>query len=285
MQRLSWYWPAGLAGLALLLAALPAPAMRIYLPPYYKVAQAQAIVIGKVTAIEDKTVAATMFPGAKEKSDYTVAVVKVEDALLGAKGLTHVKVGFVLPKPVPPPPPGGPFILVKGPAPIKLEVNQEVCLFLTKHHETEFFTIASVMDKKAPELEQVKKFAKLLADPSASLKSKDADQRTMTAALLVLHYRQRPLGNKVKEEEIDEDQSKLILKALTEGDWNKKVTSRDEVTPIVGFNALGLTDKDGWNFKALPGQPADAYQQAAQTWLKAHADSYRVKQFVAEKKE
>jgi hypothetical protein len=285
MQRLSWSWLAGLSGLALLLAAVPAPAMRIMLPTYYKVVQAQAVVIGKVTAIEDKTVSATTFPGAKEKADYTVAVVKVEDALLGAKDLTHVKVGFVIPKPEPPPPPGAPIILRKPLPVVKLEVGQEVCLGLNKHHETEFFVIASSTEKKAPEVEQIKKYAKLLADGNANLKSKDAGERTATAVLLALRYRQRPLGNKVKEEEIDTDQSKLILKTLADADWNKKPATVNDVQPIIGFNALGVTDKDGWTFKFVPGQPADAYQQAAQTWLKSHADSYRIKKFVVEKEE
>jgi hypothetical protein len=289
-RRLAWA-----AGLALLVAALPASAMMIAPAPIpQRVAQAEVIVFGKVTAIEDKTVSATMFPGAKDKTEYHVAVIKVADDILGAKGLTHVKVGFVIPKELPAPP-GGPIRPpIRRYPTVKFEVDQQVCVFLKKHHEGDFYVASAyydVIDKKSPnfekEVEQAKKCAKALADPKASLKSKDADERALTAGMLVMRYRVRPLGN-VKEEPIDADQSKMILKVLAEADWSKPF-SRDTVTPQTAFAQLGLTDKDGWKppmfVPGAPPLPPTAYQDAAKAWLKAHADTYRIKHFVAEKKD
>src|SRR5581483_6143826 len=92
-------------------AALPARAMMIAPAPIpQRVAQSEVVAVGKVTAVEDKTVSAPQFPGAKDKVEYRIAVVKISDHLLGAKGETHVKVGFVVPKEAPPPKPGGPVI-------------------------------------------------------------------------------------------------------------------------------------------------------------------------------
>src|SRR5262245_6716279 len=100
MQRLTRRVPAGAVSLCLSPAALPAHGLMAPPPPIsQRVAQAPVVVVGKVTAIEDKTVSATPYPGVKEKSEYHVAVVKIEDALVGAKGLTHIKVGFLVPKP------------------------------------------------------------------------------------------------------------------------------------------------------------------------------------------
>src|SRR5579871_5706099 len=126
-----------LTGLALLAAALPAAGMAVRPASRpQSVATADAVIVGKVVAIESKTVSATPVPGAKDKVDYTIASVKIEDALLGAKGLTHIKVGFVAPKELPAPQPGGPVrpMLRRLPQ-AKLEVDQEACLLLKKHHD------------------------------------------------------------------------------------------------------------------------------------------------------
>ena len=106
MHRLSFRL-AGLAGLGLLLAALPAPAKAMMIAPApipQRVAHADVVVVGKVTAIEEKTVSVALAPGAKDKVEYRIAVIKVQDDLLGAKGLTHIKVGFIVPKERPPRP-------------------------------------------------------------------------------------------------------------------------------------------------------------------------------------
>jgi hypothetical protein len=291
MHRLS-YRMAGLAGLGLLLTALAAPAMMIAPAPIpQRVAQADAVVVGKVTAIEDKTVSVAQAPGVKEKVEYHVAVIKVSDDVLGAKGLTHIKVGFIVPKETPPGKPGGPVVLIKRYPTVKLEVGQEVCAFLKKHHEGEFYVAQAyfdVIDKKNPDfdkqVELAKKCAKALADPKASLKSKDADERLLTAEMLVTRYRGFR-GPNAKTEAIDAGESKLILSALAEADWTK--VARDAVSPVQTFGQLGVTEKDGFVWKPAPGVvlPPNAYQDAAKAWVKDNADKYRIRRFVEEKKD
>src|SRR5437763_10625695 len=62
-----------------------------------RLAWADCVVVGKVVSIEEKTVKAPRFPGDKEQGEYQVAVIQVDEALRGAKGLTHVRVGFFPP--------------------------------------------------------------------------------------------------------------------------------------------------------------------------------------------
>ena len=53
--------------------------------PLMRVATSDIAVIGKVTSIEKDTVAAPAFPSVKEKTSYTIAVVKVETMLHAAR--------------------------------------------------------------------------------------------------------------------------------------------------------------------------------------------------------
>ena len=100
---------AGLASLSclVLVQAVHAFAIRrpAVLPAPQRLAQADVVILGKVTAVEDKTVKAERFPGDKEGGEYRVAVVKVSETFFGTPVLTHVKVGFL-----PPPPPVPPVI-------------------------------------------------------------------------------------------------------------------------------------------------------------------------------
>jgi len=163
-----------------------------------RVATSDAIVVGKVESIEDKTVKAKPIYGGDEV-EFQVAVVKVADGVSGVKGLTHVKVAFQPPVNQPGGGPIGPG-RTRFPTP-KLEKDQEVCLFLTKHPDESFYVFKNafdILDKKndtyEKEVEQVKKLAKLLDDADKSLKSKDNDERFVTAAMLVTKYRTAPLG-------------------------------------------------------------------------------------------
>ncbi len=255
-----------------------------------RVASCDCIVVAKVTAIEKKNVLARSYPGTKDKVEYQVAVVKIDEALVGAKGLTHIKIGFL--------PPQGP---VGGPGGIRpgirfqqvvLTEGQEGCFFLTPHFEENFYTVPGfyqVLDKKAADFDkqvaQIKRCAKLLSDPKAGLKSKEAEDRALTAGLLVHRYRRitGPIVGTVKQESIDAEESKLILQGLADGDWSKGYSATD-LTPQMSFGILGLTDKDGWR----PG-PFKNYQvefpAAAKNWLKENAGTYRIQRYVVEKKE
>jgi hypothetical protein len=268
----------------ILVVSATAKAVAIRMPSVpERVAAADAIVVGKVESIEDKTVKAKPIYGGDE-IEYQVAVVKIGDGVSGVKGLTHVKVAFQVPVNQP----GGPIRPGRRPLPPKLEKDQEVCLLLTKHPTENFYVLTNtfqVFDKTNEtfdkEVEQVKKLSKLLDDADKSLKSKDADEKFLTAAMLLAKYRPQFTPVNAKTEDIDAAQSKAILETLAGADFNKQYPELQGWNAITAFYRLGLTDKDGWKF------PQNATQEqiieAAKKWLKDNAGSYRIQKVVPEK--
>jgi hypothetical protein len=251
-----------------------------------RVSTADAVVVGKVESIEEKTVKAKSLFG--DEIEYQIAVVKVKDSISGAKGETHIKVGFQL---LANPNPGGgrPIRPGRGFAPPKLEKDQEVCLLLQKHPTETFFVLTTpfqIIDKKDEnfdkQVDEVKKLAKLLDDADKSLKSKEKDDRFLAAAMLITKYR-TPIGASQATEEVNADQSKAILNALAEADWKKQYPELQGWNAMTVFYHLNLTEKDGWKF------PQNANEQqvidAAKGWLKDNAEKYHIQKFVAEKKD
>src|SRR5262245_63319814 len=110
----------GLAGLMLLSVTAQTVAGKAAPPPplAFRLARAEVAVLGKVTAIEPKSIKAPRWQGDTEGGEFQVAVVKIDEALVGAKGLTHVKAGSV-PTPA----------RRRGMA-VSLKPGQEVCIFL-----------------------------------------------------------------------------------------------------------------------------------------------------------
>jgi hypothetical protein len=288
---------AGVVGLVFLVSMTStAPAKVVLAPPpiAVRVALSEVVVVGKVTSIEEKAVSAPRFPGDNDGGEYKIAVVKVENALVGAEGLTHVKAGFLAPRGV-------------GPSLVK---DQEVCLFLKPHFRAPFLAVNGYHDsinKKGnadfdKEVAEAKRCAKLLADPKAGLASRSAEDRYLTTAMLLMRYNtpKDPANPNPKKEPIDAAESKAILLALADADWTNRnsamfyVNSQDSTlfrfNPLNLFFQMNLTDKDGWNpptievdgnkqidYKALP--------EAARKWLKDNAGTYRLQRFVEEKKE
>jgi hypothetical protein len=285
LAALSTLTLAGLAAAAPPDVATDAKAIALPLaPPVAKrVAMADLVVVGKVTGFADKLESATAFPGAKDKTDYQVAVVQVDESLQGGKGLKEVRVGFL---------PSAPGVGTRPPIrrfpTFRLEPGQEVVLFLVKHHEGNFQIGQAYYDVivKAgnanfdKDVAEAKRAAALLADPKAGLESKDAADRLLTAELLISRYRTaRQSATPAKQEAIDADESKLILKTLAEADWNAK-PAVPQLTPQMAFGQLAVGPKDGWT------PPADGtkYAEAARQWLKDNADKYRIQRFVREEK-
>jgi len=288
-------WSAGLTSLScltLLAAPVFARAMMIAPAPLsQRAALADAIVVGKVTGFGDKLVSAVP-PGGAAKVDYPIAVVQVADAVSGLKDAKEIRVGFIPPQAPPTPAPGpGPVLLVKRYPQFNLTLDQEACLFLVKHPTEDFYVglnYYDVVDKKAGDfdksLDEVKRCVKLLADPMASLKAKEADDRTLTAEMLVARYRMARGPGEPKTEDVGAEESKLILQTLADADWSPKLVAGPggfQMSPQMSFFQLGLTEKDGWK----PPQDGKELEAAAKKWLKDNADKYRVQKFVADKKE
>jgi hypothetical protein len=251
-------------------------------PVPQRVAGADLVVVGTVTTIEQRPVRT------KGGAEYRVAVVKVDEALLGGGGLTHVKVGFVplpgAPGAVPPGRPGGPRPPLVNRAP-ELQKGQEACFFLRPLAGESLYVAANlfdVVDRKSPtfaaDVTEARRAGKLLADPAAGLQAKEGADRYLTAAMLVHRYSTtRPPGS--KRVPVDAAQSKLILEGLAQGDFNQQVVGAyNAFHPQNIFYLLGATERDGWK------PPADFRQAGAvmKRWLEDHADTFRVHKWAAE---
>jgi hypothetical protein len=244
------------------------------------------VVTGKVTSIEKDTVDATDPTGTwckftrpnAAKVAHKIAVVKIDKALVGAEGLTNIKIGFV-----------PPLFSPKRPY---FKVNLESLFFLAKHPTADFYVIPDdlslPMDIRSEEIKEIERVLALVAEPLKGLKSAKADVRLDTAMGLIMKYRTFPLfGVENEQLAIPADESKLILKALAETDW--KIERRHWHNVIPSPHALGLTDKDGWKPpmvpQAVPGAPpvdfVGLHKDAFVKWLAGPGKDYVIKKVVA----
>jgi len=283
--------------------AKPAPGFFVP-PPVQSISQrvltADTIVVGKVTAVADKSTKAERFKGDAEKGEYRVFTVKIETAIQGCNGLTHIKVGcLILPPelPVLPPDPkviGGPPGRVYIPRqrinqnPPMLEKDQELLLFIRPHISEPFYiatqasdvTNSKVANFKA-DVAEATRVAKLLAEPMTSLKAKEASDRYLAAALLVTKYR-TPTGG-AKEEEVPAEESKLILQGLAAGKWDTAAPTRPGFDPFAPLQMFYMLQPQtaGWvqpqNFQEVPA--------SMKKWLEDNAGKFKVKRFVSAKSE
>jgi hypothetical protein len=269
-----------------LAAAGPAGALAVRQAPIpERVALADCVVTGKVTAIEERTLQLSLLPGEEQKTPYRVAVIKIEEALIGARGETQLRVAFPAPA-QDTPPTGGRPVLRRQPR-LDLAVGTEGCFFLAQRPDETFYRATAFTDfvaKKgnntfAKDLALARRSAKLLQDFLAGLQASDAGDRLLTANLLLARYRTTKLGSTgpFKNEPINARESRLLLQALADADWNK--TGIEDPLPL--FNRLGLTPQDGW----LPPPDFKELKPAAKKWCAEHIATYRVLRLVPSKEE
>lgn len=248
-----------------------------------RVALADLIALGKVTAVEDELVEAAplvKIPGVTKKVPFRIAVVSIQSSLLGAVKLERVRVAFAP--------------TINGAKPgrgtsrlslVHLAAGDEGCFFLRKHPDEPFYVAAAAydfMDKSKTkafdhEVSQVRRCVRLLGDANAGLRADKAEDRLLTAALLIYRYRtaRHVYRGKPKTEPVDAEKSQRILAALAEGDWRAKETPAPG-SPLSLFLRLGLTKDDGWETPAALAEVAPA----ARKWLQEHP-SYRIRRYVA----
>jgi hypothetical protein len=291
-------------------------ATRVMLPPIQaqqtKLTQADAILVGRVVAIEPMDVEAAPAPG-QANVKYRIAVVQVSESIYGLKkGTENVRVaflaqpnngllppgaGFVPPnggavqiQPAIVQPGGGPMLRRPFPVQMNLTVGQDGMFALNKHHKENFYlapnyaTFISRENNPAfeGEVKTAKKLAKVMGDPVAALKAEDKDDRYSAAAVLISKYRNvnNPTGAAMKQEPIDADESKLILKAIAGADWTSNRFNAAIPSPFELFNQLGINQKDGYNPVNLRTQ--QDVVQAMQKWLDENSDKYRVSRQVVD---
>jgi hypothetical protein len=252
-------------------------AIRIF-TPIEKLVRADVVAVGKVTALDKVT--------------YKIAVIKIESGLFGAANITHVKVGFIPPAPVDPTAPGRP--IRGGFQQVNLTEGLEGLFYLTKHHSGEFYVINPIMapaeasaDGYKEQVALVKKGAEVLADPVKALKAEKADDRAFAANVMVNKYRAYPEGGgEVETVKVPADESKLVLKALTEGNWMGKPNAANAPNAFQAFSQLGLTDKDGWKYPVVkPGEDfIDKTKEAFTAWVAGAGKDYQINKLVAKPK-
>jgi hypothetical protein len=271
--------PILFAGIILLVICTSAPAQFGGLAPpapiSLRVIEADAIVVGKLVKAEGKKVPATLFKGAKAKVEYQVLELKVEDGLRGAKKGDTLRLGSFALKPMGRRP--------GVPDDAGLRVGQECLFFLSRHHDEPFFVTGQdnvSVEKAAAEyakaLQLARRCVKLWGDTKAGLKSKDAQDRFLTADMLIQRYRLfRPGKFGPDTEPIPADESKLILTALADADWKAEPGGSILSHQARLFFLLEVTAKDGWT----PTASGAGLNEAARQWVKKHAGTYRIQRF------
>jgi hypothetical protein len=277
-----------------------------------RLAQADAVFVGRVVALEPMDVEAPQVAGGP-KITYRIAVVQITESIFGLKKDTkNVRVGFIMqgnlpvngpgggiqvlpanpPQPLPAIQPGGLRRPFPGVQPqLQLQVGQDGLFSVNKHPKEDFYLSPNFQNFVTRDnnnanfdtsLKTAKQLSKVMADPVASLKSDDKQDRYNAAAILVSKYRtvNNPTGQPMKQEPIDSAESKMILKALAEGDWTQIRSGTPIPGPLELFNLLGINQQDGYNPVNLRTQPQ--FVEAMQKWLDENNGKYRIKKFVVD---
>lgn len=254
-----------------LVCALAVPVLAKMAPPPalpLRIAVADTVLLGKATSFGPRLIKAEMFPG--DDREFQTATVEVSETILGTK-TKQIQVGLVHS------PRSGRFPTAR------VALNQDAILILKKHPtKKDLFVIENYYDvvskqenpEFASQLAEVRRGARLLADPMTSLVSKDAGERYLTAAMLLTRNQQARTGSKL--EAVPANQSKLVLEALADADWSDRNAYGWTMNPRFLFSSLGLTAKDGWT----PPGDASKFADAAKKWLKANAASHRLQRHV-----
>ena len=267
--------------LILLLSLAPSALARETLAPLgvaQQLVQSDAAVLGKVTGIEKELAEVKAHPDAKETTAYTVAIVKVETAILGIKNTTHLKVGFIRRAE----PAREDFL--KDDRNLNLDEGGEYLLILQKHPVGGFYTYTySTPPQKLPAeaaVAEVKLAAGAIADPMKALKAEKAQDRALAAVVLLMHYRQAASRGATERVALDADENAAILKAIAEGDYTVAITGYTTLTS--SYQLLGLSANDGWKHPiAKPGENRHLLMQKAfQEWLAGPGAKFRFQKYV-----
>ncbi|WP_029629946.1 hypothetical protein [Zavarzinella formosa] len=282
MKRCLRWCAAGLLAMAMSSSAQARKVVDARPPlPATQAVHAEVIVLGKVVEIEDDTIEVAPFKGAApdQRVSFKIAIIKIENPLAGATGLTQLRVGF----------------LSDAPAPFALTADMEGVFMISPHHAGDFHVagqrgipLLKSDANYAKELETIKKIAGAIDDPITALKSKDKSERSLAAMTLLARYRGRPVNGKAVETDIPAEENKLLIQAVAEMPWNPEETdqakpSRSSVWHFLQTEQLGF--QPPVINQPAPGAPAPDYnklwEEATGRFLKANADKIKIKKLVA----
>jgi len=277
-------------------------------PATIRAMYSEVVVVGKVVEIEKDTVEGPAFANAPkdQKLTYKIAIVKIDEPLIGAKGLTQLRVGFpadapAVPAPAPLPgggPGGGPPRRVARPGGtvVALTAGMEGCFFVDPLPGADFYVVSSQgppLNKKDDnydkELKAVQAVVKTVDDPVGALKAKALDDRFQAAYALLLRYQTVKGGTgRVSREPVPVEENKLLLGVLAELPWLPK----DGAGPGPGGqpapNRSLLWYMVNWNeygFRPPKNAPGGDYNQlmdeATSAFLKENGGKIQLKRAVA----
>lgn len=267
--------------------------------------RAETVVIGTVVEIEPDVVEIPAYRGAPKDQNvrYKVAILKIDERVLGAAGVTRVRIGF----PADALPLAGPRSGSARPAAITATVGGYPpgvaltsglagCFALTRRPGTDFYVLEGLPLRKtqanyAKEVDRLKKYAAAINDPVAALRAKDVNDR-FEAALILLQRYQNVRGTTAREP-IPEEENKLIVALLNELPWmpegGRRIGADGKLIPH--RSALWYTTNPGeFGFKQppypkhKPGEPPvdvnKLLDEATTQFLKENGDKIRIRRFV-----
>lgn len=276
-------------------------------PALQKAMNSQLVVSGTVSLGKDTT-DLLMYQGAQAKTTYKVATIKVADTLLGDKvDSVKVLVAPSDPAQIPFERPGGqpqpdqyfPQYYLNS---IQVIDGQEGVFFLQKHPTAadqwvlapSFAPLNPLDTKYKDDLAAVKQVGAVYADPVKALKAKEADDKLRAAVVLMTKYGRWPQGfqgpGQPERKAIPAEESKLILKALADADWEKWDKQQQQPDPNMDWtmnpaNVLGMMQvypgqKGFPQFQAQPGQYYSAYKAAFKDWLDGNGKDFEIQRYV-----
>jgi hypothetical protein len=259
------------------------------------------VIVGKVVDVDRDGVEVAPFRGApKERMlKYKIATFQIEDRILGAGGITRIRVGF--------PADGRPtFAITATPAAVTdgvrptgtvtLTAGTEGCFALAKHPTADFYVIMGPPTYKkdsnyAKEVDKLKKYGRAINDPVAALKAKDLDDRFESAQIILQRYL-IPQGSN-KREPVPDEETKLLVALLKELPWvpadGKRTRADGKLVPhravlwySINPGELGFKRPDPP--KRNPGDPPPnmdkLMDEATTKFLNESADHIKLKRFV-----
>ncbi len=246
-------------------------------PGPQKFLTADAMFVGRVTGMEPTDVEMN---GAKVR----VAVLQVSEIVSGLKaGTKTVRVGFFVPD-------ENPKFPRTGRQSPRVEIGQDGLFALNKFpgKDKKLFMapnfgnfVPAAAGNFKNELAEAKKAAAIMQDPVAVMKSGGAADQLMAAHVLVTRYRNVPAGanpQTAKQEPIDAEESKLILKTIASANWNAPGRF-GALSPLQVWSQLGVAAKDGWTQPKQFDMPKIG--QAVQEWVRANGETYHIQRYVA----
>jgi hypothetical protein len=250
------------------------------------IAEADYVVVGKVVGVEDKTVSTSPFPDSPAKIAYVVVTVKPSEVLHGDPAVKEIRLGFIARESYKLDGSGVRTPPVPWPQTTVFKVGQEGLLFLKKHHQesfqVKFAPFLGFIPKEDGDfrktVDQARKLAALLKDPTAALKADNPANRYLAATMLIHAYRPYEVkGQERRETPVDAAVSKLLLKALAEADWRDDADRLDGVYPPHPyrlFQRLGVTKADGYDPPAVADNQTTL--DATLKWLRDNEGKYAV---------